>query len=144
MKVVSRAMLVATVLCSPAHALTIVDNSAVPLSEDQKAKITRALAVTLLDPFTAVVKIMRPVGSNQYCGIINAKNSFGAYTGIRWVLFNPASETVYIMPTEKEAEDISYGMLNSVSRPLTEREYLLKVSASLKAMVATGCGIGPK
>jgi len=56
------------------------------LSPAEKTALTHALSTTLKDPDSAKfdwgpVKYAQGSTSTEYCGIVNAKNSYGGYTG---------------------------------------------------------------
>jgi hypothetical protein len=63
-----------------------------PLTSAEKAAVTHAIEVKLVDPASAQFKMgpIRPV-SEYYCGLVNAKNRMGGYNGFEpfLVRYNP-------------------------------------------------------
>lgn len=52
-----------------------------PLSEKERTGVIRSLATILKDPDSARYQWPNKVHDSVYCGLVNAKNSYGGYTG---------------------------------------------------------------
>ena len=73
------ALLMAT---SPAAALISEDDVFEKLSGSDQVALENAFRYSLLDSASARIQVV-PKGNGNFCGMINAKNSFGAYTGFK-------------------------------------------------------------
>nr|WP_147247326.1 hypothetical protein [Brenneria salicis]NMN90981.1 hypothetical protein [Brenneria salicis ATCC 15712 = DSM 30166] len=82
-----------------------------PLSETEKLIIQESVKAKLKDPDSAIFRLP-PVNENgapdSYCGLVNAKNSYGGYTG-----FTPFAAT--LMRMDGEIKDSS-SILPAASR----------------------------
>lgn len=52
-----------------------------PLSDKERTGVIRSLATMLKDPDSARYQWPNKVHDSVYCGLVNAKNSYGGYTG---------------------------------------------------------------
>lgn len=72
-------------LCASLAACQTVETSPTTLSEAQRATVHRAVTAVLKDPesarFGAMNAGVTKQGAILVCGYVNAKNSFGGYTG---------------------------------------------------------------
>jgi len=94
------------------------------LSDAEKAAISKVVSDRLKDPESARFKWMKMVvGSINYCGLVNAKNSYGGYTG--YTPFDASfatgkDGTVYMLNTSISDKDD----LNSFTQKCAEECYI--------------------
>ena len=80
----------------------------VKVSEQRIEAAKKALKKKLKDPYSAVIEEIYAVqvdgnkDSISYCGLVNAKNSYGGYTGIKPFRVT-ASQTVFLWDQRGEA-----------------------------------------
>lgn len=104
----------------------------VPGSQASREKeVQKAVAWQLRDPSSAQFREVREVvldnGAYAYCGSVNGKNSFGAYSGYRDFVVHKG-KTVAIEP-----EPMTPGDLDSVARSLEFVALSLQICASRQA-----------
>ncbi|MEZ2220735.1 hypothetical protein [Rhizobium sp. RCC_161_2] len=80
------------VLCIalPAHAQQVVDGSDKNLDQGVIKSIFSSLRSVVADPFSAQIADLKQAKNRPelYCGLINLKNGFGAYTGFQAFGYN--------------------------------------------------------
>ena len=65
----------------PAHPQTYVDITGELLSDTEKSALSVRLRSELTDPISAQIAALSKCTDGVYLGVINAKNTLGAYTG---------------------------------------------------------------
>ena len=76
---------------APTTKAALADNELRDLTDAEKERISRGIAQGLKDPASAQFRwtkvpipvLMPPAGEFYYCGLVNAKNSYGGYTGMK-------------------------------------------------------------
>lgn len=76
-------VIAALAVAGPAVAFEDVDGSVAKAFPDQRAEIAAGLDETLFDGKSALIKEAMRQHEKTICGMINAKNLAGAYTGYR-------------------------------------------------------------
>ncbi len=83
-----------------ASALEDVDGSVAKLSEADRAALLETLDLALPDGPASRLRNVRPANSNpsdqRYCGMINVKNRFGAFTGYQSFMAIPKLKRVFL------------------------------------------------
>lgn len=81
-----------------AKAQAVADTSDRRISEDQFQSLISALQRGLNDPFSAQLMQLDPGNFGRVCGKVNAKNSFGGYTGFKLFTHDPKTGQFYFLP----------------------------------------------
>lgn len=89
-----------------AQAQEIVDRSGSVLSKPHTELLFSVLNRELRDGMSARVSNLREA-NGSFCGFVNAKNNFGAYTGFSAFIFRPRDGSLTLLP---EPDDILYAI----------------------------------
>ena len=90
--------LMAFAVAGSASAQQIMDGSGKNISEEVKSKLFTALTSVVADPFSAQIVGLKKAKNRPelICGIVNLKNSYGAYTGFRGFGYNLQYDNILI------------------------------------------------
>ncbi len=91
-------------------ALVLAATQPVPFTETQKSAVSESVGKKLADPFSAKYEWQAVKSETVYCGMVNAKNQFGAYTGYKPFLvlyyINNKAKNLTVIKTEMAPEVI--------------------------------------
>lgn len=88
----------ACLFAATCQAQTVMDGSEDELDSDVVAALNSAFLAEVSDPYAVQLVKLRPSSrdESQVCGLFNAKNLSGAYTGFKTFRFVPASGKIYL------------------------------------------------
>lgn len=94
---------------TPSFAQQFTDGSASVLSSADSQTLREALMSSLNDPTSALIAGMHrsDITDKVFCGVINAKNSFGGYVGFRPFTFAPEYRVFAMLPDISNFQGLS-------------------------------------
>lgn len=124
---------IVTILGMGSHMPLGISGSAGELDDKEKQIISQAVRETLRDPLSALFKWppynsvdeLHPAGGlrmGYYCGLVNAKNGFGGYTGyvpyyasLAWITGGSFTADIQMIATEDPDSIMSHATLQMCS-----------------------------